>query len=204
MNKQQLLESLKSKGFSKPILRAFEKVEREDFVPKHIKPYAYEDNAQPIGHCQTTSQPYTIGVMLDLLDLKPRQKVLEVGSGSGYVLALLSQIVGKKGKVYGIDIIKALVEQSREVLKGYENVMVYHRDGNLGLKEKAPFSRILISAALKQIPKTLIDQLKQGGILVAPIGARYEQALIAFEKKKDKLVIKKEILGFIFVPFVKP
>ena len=106
MNKQALINSLKQKGFSRRILNAFEKVKRENFIPDKLKKYAYEDTALPIGEAQTISQPYTIAMMLSMLELKKGQKVLELGSGCGYVLALISEIVGDKGRVYGIERIK--------------------------------------------------------------------------------------------------
>ena len=200
MKKSQLLSSLKQKGFSKEILNAFSKVKRENFIPKELKSYAYEDIALPIGEGQTISQPYTIAMMLSLLELKKPQKVLEVGSGCGYALALLSEIVGKNGKVFGIEIIKELADKSKQNLKDY-NVEVYNKNGAEGLKEKAPFHCILISAACKEIPKTLLSQLKDNGIIVAPVG-EHEQSLVAVQKKKNKFIVKKEIPGFVFVPFL--
>ena len=200
MNKQQLLQSLKQKGFSKEILNAFSKVKRENFIPEELKPHAYEDTALPIGKAQTISQPYTIAVMLSLLELKKSQKVLEVGSGCGYVLAMISEIT--KSKVFGIEIIKELADKSKKNLKDYKNIEVYNKNGADGLKEKSPFSRILISAACEKIPKKLLSQLKNNGIIVAPVGSKYEQSLVAVQKIKNKFIIKKEIPGFVFVPFV--
>ena len=202
MNKTQLLKNLKQKGFSKEILNAFSKVKRENFVPEKLKIHAYEDTALPIGKNQTISQPFTIATMLSLLELKKGQRVLEVGSGCGYVLALLSKITGKNGKVYGIEIIKELAERSKQNLKEYENVKVYNRDGSEGIPEESLFSRILISAACKEIPKKILSQLKNNGILVAPIGPRYEQSLVAIQKRKNKFIIKKQMPGFVFVPFI--
>jgi protein-L-isoaspartate(D-aspartate) O-methyltransferase len=202
MNKKELLQSLKQKGFSKEILDAFSKVKREDFVPENLKPCAHEDTALSIGKGQTISQPYTIAMMLSLLELKKSQKVLEAGSGCGYVLALISKIVGENGKVFGIEIIKELVEKSKKNLKDYKGIKVYNRDGALGLKEESPFDRILISAACKEIPKKLLSQLKNNGIIVAPVGSKYEQSLVAVKRVKNKFIVKKEIPGFIFVPFV--
>ena len=248
MNKQQLLLSLKQKGFSKEILNAFSKIPRENFIPPQLKSKAYEDTALPIGKAQTISQPYTIAMMLSLLKLKPNQKVLEVGSGCGYVLALISEIT--KSKVYGIEIIKELAEKSKQNLEMFKTTSrdfhriaikksltgtgrevykrmpqasdfvvgtifphqhpvrdreksfeVYNKDGSEGLKEEAPFSRILISAACKKIPKTLLSQLKYNAILVAPVG-EHEQSLVVVQKIKNKFIIKKKIPGFVFVKFV--
>ena len=215
MDKVQLLKHLKQRGFSKEILNAFLKVKRENFIPVKLKKRAYEDNALPIGNSQTISQPYTIAVMLSLLKLKQRQKVLEVGSGCGYVLALISEIVGIKstarctpnckikGQVFGIEIIKELTEKSKQNLKDYKNIKIYNKNGSEGLSKQEPFDRILISAGCRKIPKTLLSQLKNNGIIVAPVGSKYEQSLVAVQKKKNKFIIKKRIPGFIFVEFVE-
>jgi len=188
MNKTQLLQHLKTQGSSKNILNAFSKVKRESFIPKDLESRAYEDRALPIGNGQTISQPYTIATMLNLLDLKKSQNVLELGSGCGYVLALISEIVGEKGKVYGIEIVKKLAEKSKNNVKDYRNIKVYNRDGRKGFirekdatfvkvqKESRPsvlrgkstretrgslvFDRIIISAACKEIPKKILSQLK--------------------------------------------
>jgi protein-L-isoaspartate(D-aspartate) O-methyltransferase len=202
MDKIQLLKSLKQEGFSKDITGAFSKVRREDFLPDNLRHKAYDDTALPIGDGQTISQPYTIAAMLSLLGLKKGQKVLEIGSGCGYVLALISDIAGKKGKVCGIEIIRSLADKSRINLQDYNNIEVFCANGYDGLNEKAPFDRIIISAALEEIPGPLVEQLKEGGIIVAPIGSPYEQALTSFQKANGKLEIREEIPGFIFVPFV--
>jgi len=200
MNKTKLLNSLKKQGFSKEILDAFSKVKRENFISKKLKPYAYDDRALSIGEGQTISQPYTIAMMLSLLDLKKDQRVLEIGSGCGYVLALISTIT--QSNVYGIEIVKELAEKSKINLKEYKNVKVYNKDGALGLNEKAPYDRILISAGCEKFPKKVLLQLKNNGILVAPVGPRIEQSLTVIQRKKNKFIIKEKIPGFIFVPFV--
>ena len=203
MNKQELLNSLREKGFSKKIVDAFSRVKREDFTPRNIRAMAYEDTALPIGHGQTISQPYTIAVMLSLMDLKKSQKILEIGSGCGYVLALLSEIVGKNGKVYGVELVKELAIKSKEDLAGYRNITVYNKNGSEGLPEKARFDGIIISAALRDIPEKIMGQLKNNGIVVAPKGSRFEQELIAIQRKSEsEFEIKKRIPGFIFVPFI--
>jgi len=203
MNKQELLKRLKSFGFSKKILDAFSRVKREDFVPEDLEDQAYEDTPLPIGHGQTISQPYTIAVMLSEIELKKSQNVLEVGSGSGYVLALISKILGKNGKVSGIEIISELAAKSKEALTDYENVEVYNRNGSGGLPEKAPFDRILISAACREIPKKLLNQLKDQGLLLTPKGPRFGQTLVVIKRQGDEFKIIREIPGFIFVPFVE-
>jgi protein-L-isoaspartate(D-aspartate) O-methyltransferase len=203
MNKQQLLESLKSQGFSKKILDAFSKVKREEFIPHELEDNAYEDTPLPIGQGQTISQPYTIAMMLSELGLKKGQKVLEAGSGSGYVLALISEIVGEKGKVFGLELVSGLATRSKENLRDYKNIEVFNRNGFNGLPEKAPFDRIIVSAACRVIPEKLLHQLKDRGILVAPKGPRFEQDLFVIQRKKNVFDIKKKIPGFIFVPFIE-
>lgn len=203
MNKFQLLEHLKKLGFSSKILDAFSIVGREEFLPFELESQAYEDTALPIGNGQTISQPYTIALMLSELDLKKGQKVLEAGSGSGYVLALISSIIGKSGKVFGLEIISKLAKRSKKNLIGYKNARVYNKNGYLGLPEEAPFDRILLSAAVREIPKNLLEQLKDNGILVAPIGPRFEQKITVIQKKGNEIIKKSEISGFIFVPFVE-
>lgn len=203
MDKKELLQSLRRKGFSQIILNAFSNVKREDFIPGKLERYAYEDTCLEIGFEQTISQPWTIALMFSLLKLKKNQKVLEIGSGSGYVLALISNIVGNKGRVYGIERIKELADKSKESLKEYKNVKVYNQDGMYGLQEFAPYDRIIISAGYKEIPPRLISQLKNKGIIVAPLSLKeYEKSLMAFEKIKGKLILKKEIPGFVFVPLI--
>ncbi len=227
MKKKDLLERLRSYGFSKRIIEAFAVVRREDFVPQSEKECAYIDEALPIGHGATISQPYTIGFMLALLDVKPGQKVLEVGSGSGYVLALLSELV-QEGEIYGIEIIHELAEQSKKALNGRKNVKnhplkqvachvvleharepfspkrahkgsrhvkVVEGSGWAGLPEKAPFDRILVSAAATKKPYHLIEQLKAGGILIVPVGNTIVQI-----KKVNGKVEEKDFPGFVFVP----
>lgn len=194
MNKDELIASLQKKGFSHEILSAFEKVKREDFVPEHLVGYAYEDIALPVIEGSTLSQPSTIAFMLDLLEVKDNQNILEIGSGSGYVLALLAEI-NKSGKVYGIEIIKELAINSRKYLENKKNVEIIIRDGSQGLPEFAPYDRILISASCPEVPRHLLSQLKDDGILVAAV----RQSIFQI-RKKDSKTTEKEFPGFVFVP----
>lgn len=202
MDKEELIRGLKNKGFKENIINAFEKVKRENFIHENFKKLAYEDIALPLTNEQTISQPSTIALALSLLKLKENQKVLEIGSGCGYVLALMSEIVGKEGKVYGVEIVKELANKSIETLKNYSNIKVYNRNGKIHAEE-APFNRILISAALPQIPSGILEQLADNGIIVAPIGSDYMQTLASIRKVEGKFVVEKEIPGFIFVHFVE-
>ncbi|HLC78644.1 MAG TPA: protein-L-isoaspartate O-methyltransferase [Candidatus Nanoarchaeia archaeon] len=202
MEKNDLLISLRRVGFSESIISAFANIKREEFIPEEYRQMAYHDVALPIGNNQTISQPYTIATMLSLLHVKKGQKILEIGSGSGYVLALLSNIVGETGTVFGIEIIKNLADNSKKVLKSYRNVRIYNQDGKDGLKFHSPFDRILISAACEEVPKAILDQVKPGGMLVAPIGSSQQQSITAIKKHESFSIKVKEIPGFVFVRFV--
>ena len=200
--KHHLLKSLSDRGIDPRVLEAFSAVDREDFVPADLENMAYEDVPLPIGKNQTISQPFTTAVMLSLLEPKKGQKILEIGSGSGYVLALLSSIVEEKGKVFGMELLSELAKKSRKPLMSYKNVRVYNKSGAHGLSEQAPFDRIIISAAINEIPEEILQQLKNNGILVAPKGSRFEQDLVVIQRKKNIFEIKKKVPGFLFVPFV--
>ncbi len=202
MNKNQLLESLKKQGFSEKIINAFSKVKRENFISKNLEERAYENIPLAIGKGATISQPYTIATMLNMLNLKLGQKVLEIGSGCGYVLALISEIIGNTGQVYGIEVIKDLAEKSKKNISNYKNIQIYNKNGRFGLKEKALFDRILISAGSKEISKELLFELKNNGILVAPIGSRHMQSLVAIKRNQNKFKIISSKSGFIFVELV--
>jgi len=194
--KQKLIDSLKQKSFSSEIISAFEKVPRENFVPEHLKSYSYEDMALPIESGSTISQPQTIAFMLSLLDLKQNQKVLEIGSGSGYVLSLISEII-KNGKVYGLEINKRLAIKSRNVLQNDSNISIFNKSGSIGLPNQAPFDRIIVSAAFPdlRIPFQLTEQLSDEGVLIAPV----QSSIFKLTKSLDKIT-KEEYSGFAFVP----
>ncbi|HLC36462.1 MAG TPA: protein-L-isoaspartate(D-aspartate) O-methyltransferase [archaeon] len=193
------IESIKSRE----VEHAFLKTAREEFLPENLKEYAYADNAFPIGFNQTISQPSTIAIMLELLSVKKNQKVLEVGSGSGYVLALLSDLVGEKGKVFGVEIIPELAEISKKHLNKLKikNAQVVQGDGSIGLKKAAPFDRILFSAAAPAVPEELIEQLNENGKIVGPTGDMFSQDLIIIEKVNGKINKKiHPVMKFMFVP----
>ena len=197
-SKQLLIESLKKKGYSESIISAFEKVKRENFVPEHLKSYAYEDIALPIESGSTISQPSTIAFMLSLLDLHYGQKVLEIGSGSGYVLSLISEII-KSGKIYGLEINKRLAIKSKELLSKDSNIEIFNKSGSLGFSSLAPFDRIIVSASFSdlRIPLSLLEQLSPNGILIAPV----KSSIFKIIKNSDGKLIKEEFQGFVFVPF---
>lgn len=196
MQKQTLITYLKIQGFPKKITNAFSKVKRELFIPEEHKELAYENQPLPIGNNQTISQPYTIAFMLDLLDLKDNQKILEVGSGSGYVLALINEI-SKNSNIHGIEIIKELATSSKKILTKNKNIKITQADGNKGLKQNPPFDRILVSASAKEIPQKLLEQLKIKGVMVCVVG----NSIVKIKKEKNR-IRKIEYLGFSFVPLV--
>ena len=205
MNKKELIENLESKGFESKIIDAFSKVKREKFIQNKLKSFAYNDEALPIGEGQTISQPHTIAIMLSMLDADKGDKILEIGSGSGYVLALLSRIVGYKGKdkgeVFGVERIKELAVKSKKPLKEY-HIKIFNKNGYYGIPGKK-FDRIIISTACSEIPKPLISQLRNNGIIVAPVGNKFQQSLISYKKIENRLVVQEENPGFIFVPFIQ-
>ncbi len=202
--REQLVEYMSGRAVkSENVKNAFLKVKRELFVTDDCQEYAYADDAMPIGYNQTISQPSTIAVMLELLDAKEGMKVLEIGAGSGYVIALLSELVGEKGKAYGIELVKELIERAKNNIKkqGCKNVAVIYGDGSKGWPENAPFDRILISAACPFIPKPLFEQLKEGGRIVAPVGDRFTQMMETMVKKDGKPLKSQYLEGyFAFVP----
>ena len=193
MGKRELLESLKERGISDRVVDAINKVHREDFVPLKFKFNAYEDKPLPIGDNATISQPSTVAFMLDILDVRPDAKVLEIGSGSGYVLAILSKLAAG-GSVHGIEINKDLVSSSTEILKSFKNVEVHKVNGRGGFLRYAPYDRILVSAAYAYTPYHLVDQLKINGVLVAPVGSRIVKLIRRIDGTSEK-----EYPGFSFV-----
>jgi len=195
MNKKQLINELKKQKFSDKIVGAFEKVDRSFFVPGELRPQAYQDMPLPIGEGQTISQPYTIAFMLSILDVQDKQKILEIGSGSGYVLALLAEL-NKNGKIVGIERIKKLAENSKEKIPN-KNVEIFHKDATKNLDEK--FDRILVSAAFDEMPQKIINKnLNFGGKMVVPI----KDSLFLIEKKSGQNKVT-EFPGFVFVPVLE-
>lgn len=194
---------IKARGISdKKILEAFKSVPRHEFVPGEYRNQAYADRPLPIGNNQTISQPYIIAAMLDKLSLNSDSKVLEVGSGCGYVLAILSQIVAQ---VYGIERQSSLVEKSRATINklGYDNVEIKYGDGKLGWPEKSPFDASIVSAATDQLPEQLLKQLKIDGKIIIPIGNSFSQRLILYHKKEDGQIRKNKLEPVRFVPLVE-
>ncbi len=179
------------------VLDALRSVPRHLFVPETYRSRSYEDGPLPIGHNQTISQPYIVALMTDLIDIQPGEKVLEVGTGSGYQAAVLAEIADS---VYTIEIVKPLADRASEILDsiGYNNVKVMHGDGYQGYEEAAPYDAVIVTAAPDHVPQPLIDQLAMGGRLVIPVGSIY-QYLTLYEKTEDGLR-KKTGIAVRFVP----
>ena len=180
------------------VLAAMRKVPRHLFVPENLIPEAYDDTPLPIGYGQTISQPYIVALMTELLQLRGDEKVLEVGTGSGYQAAVLAELARE---VYTIEIVEPLARQAAERLRelGYTNVHVRHGDGYDGWPEKAPFDGIIVTAAPEEIPKPLLDQLKPGGRLVIPVGA-WSQDLLVVTKSADGKITRRVVIPVRFVP----
>jgi protein-L-isoaspartate(D-aspartate) O-methyltransferase len=195
---------IERRGVRNPdVLRAMRTVPRHLFLPEALRPQAYQDHPAPIGCGQTISQPYIVALMTELLEPSPKHKVLEIGTGSGYQAAVLSMLVDR---VYSMEIVPELARSSAVLLKelGYRNVTVRLGDGYNGWPEEAPFDRIILTAAPPEIPRTLIDQLKPGGRLVAPEGKTpFEQNLVVIEKFPDGRLKKRSVLPVAFVPMVR-
>lgn len=182
------------------VIETMKKVPRHLFVPEEIIDEAYDDRALPIGHGQTISQPYIVALMTELLELKGDEKILEIGTGSGYQAAILAEL---SKEVHTIERVKPLADEAQRKFEklGYKNIKVYIKDGTEGLPEEAPFDRIIITAATPDLPQPLIEQLKKGGIIVAPVGERYSQHLIK-GIKRDKDLKKHYIIPVAFVPLI--
>jgi protein-L-isoaspartate(D-aspartate) O-methyltransferase len=180
------------------VLEVMRTVPRHEFVPGVLRSRAYEDNPLPIDYGQTISQPYIVGFMTQCLEPQPTDRVLEVGTGSGYQAAVLARLVDR---VYSIEIIDALARRAAGDLKrlGYTNVFVSIGDGYKGWPEAAPFDAIIVTCAPERIPVPLQDQLREGGRMIIPVGPAWEQQLILLVKKKSRLE-KNYVLPVRFVP----
>jgi protein-L-isoaspartate(D-aspartate) O-methyltransferase len=191
-------EQIRARGIEKgSVLKALEKVPRHLFVPEQLRHLAYADRPLPIGLEQTISQPAIVAYMTEAADISKREKVLEIGTGSGYQAAILGEVAGE---VYTIEIIPELAERARLVLAelGYKNVFVRAGNGYLGWPEQAPFDAIVVTAAPDQIPQALIDQLAVGGKMVIPVGTG-DQEMVIVEKGR-KGVTKRKTIPVRFVP----
>jgi protein-L-isoaspartate(D-aspartate) O-methyltransferase len=189
--------------FSGPVMAAMGKVPRHRFVPIPQEAFAYDNRPLPIGDGQTISQPYIVALMTDLLDLKPSDKVLEVGTGSGYQAAVLGELAAK---VYSIEIVEPLGRRAARILGdlGYRNIEVRVGDGYGGWPDAAPFDAIIVTAAPAAVPQPLIDQLKPGGRMVIPVGGSFDaQQLLLVQKQPDGSATTRRTLPVRFVPLTR-
>jgi protein-L-isoaspartate(D-aspartate) O-methyltransferase len=180
------------------VLAAMAKVPREEFVPSESRPASYEDGPLPIGYGQTISQPYIVAFMTEQLRPNPTDRVLEIGTGSGYQAAILADLVSE---VYSIEIVSLLAKNAEETLHrlGYKNVHLKIGDGYQGWPEAAPFDAIIVTCAPDKVPQPLVDQLKDGGRMVIPVGDKFAQQLYLLEKKNGQLK-QSATLPVRFVP----
>lgn len=203
--RKQLIGHLVNSGYIKSdkVKRAMLKVPRENFVLPEYKDEAYVDIALPIVGGATISQPLVHAATLEALQIKDGEKVLEVGAGSGIVLAYLKELVGPRGKIFGVEISKEVFDFAKKNLKktGYfDKVTLINADGSKGLPEQAPFDKIVVSAAAGEIPKKPIDQLKPEGVMVIPLGASPDyQELVLVKKTRDKKLVKENLMGVVFM-----
>jgi protein-L-isoaspartate(D-aspartate) O-methyltransferase len=185
------------------VLRAMREVPRHLFVPEEARRFAYESRPLPIGHDQTISQPYIVAVMTHLLGAKPEDRVLEVGTGSGYQAAVLSRLVRQ---VHSIEIVEPLAQRAARTLRelGYANVEVRSGDGYAGWPERAPFDRIIVTAGADHIPRPLLDQLRPGGRMVIPLGSKPDTLeLTLVDKDARGRIRKRALLPVRFVPLTR-
>ena len=192
---------INKESFNTSVLQAMNTVPRHEFVPAQLRDEAYENRPLPIGFGQTISQPYIVALMTALLQPEPDHRVLEIGTGSGYQAAVLSQLVAK---VYSIEIIEQLGKSTKQLLTrlDYDNIETRIADGYNGWPKHAPFDSIIVTAAISHIPPPLVQQLKKGGRLLIPVGTRFQtQYLTLVEKGKQGKVTTRQLLPVIFVPF---
>jgi len=199
--RERMVESqIKARGLKdERVLQALLKVPRHLFVPEEMRSFAYGDEPLPIGEGQTISQPYIVAYMTEMLELKGEERILEVGTGSGYQTAILAEIVKE---VYTVEVVESLSLKAQEILRGigYSNIYFKIGDGTLGWKEYAPFDSIMVTAAPAEVPRTLEEQLKVSGRMIIPVGFEFQElVLVTREKKGFK---KKKLLPVRFVPLI--
>lgn len=195
-------EQLEKRGIRNPwLLQAMLDIPRHIFVPPDDREKAYEDGPLPIGCGQTISQPYIVASMIELIEPKENQRTLEVGVGSGYSTAVLSRLVKE---VYGVEKEASLMAQAENRFKelGLPNIRLKPGDGTLGWPEEAPYDSILVTAAAPEIPKSLLKQLKIGGVMILPVGGRMEQNLVRVIKRTEEHYQEKTLYGVRFVPLI--
>lgn len=202
--RKEVVEHLERMGYLKnpEIKRAMLKVKREDFVAPEYRENAYVDTPLPVPGNVTISAPHMHVIFMNALKLKPGDKVLEVGFGSGILLAYMREVIGNKGKIIGIEIVPEAFEFGKKNLEraGYKDIKLVLGDGSLGLPEEAPFDKIISSASCPEVPNPWVEQIKPGGIVVSPVGPETGyQELVYLEKKEDGKIVRKNLGGVVFL-----
>jgi len=199
---RMVLEQLVDRGIKdRRVIKAMQRVERHRFVPEEYRSVAYGDHPLPIGYEQTISQPYVVAFMTEVLQLKPTDRVLEIGTGSGYQAAILAEICDS---VFTIEIVPELAHRAKNLLEqlGYKNIQVKHGDGYQGWPEKAPFDAIIVTCSPTKIPQPLKSQLKEGGRMIIPVGYPETGQELYLIRKENERLIEKAVLPVRFVPMV--
>lgn len=199
--RKKMVEILKQKGITDMVvLEAIAKVPRHFFLENAFEEHAYEDKAFPIGNGQTISQPYTVAFQTQCLQIKPNDKVLEIGTGSGYQTSVLLEM---GAQVYSIEYVKELYAKTKYFLEflGYK-AQLFQGDGTLGLPRYAPYDKIIVTAGAPTVPDALIEQLKIGGILIIPVGDREKQSMLKLTKVSETKLVQDAFDNFSFVPLV--
>jgi len=201
LRRRMVRETIAAEGIDHPrVLEAMQRVPRHLFVPENLRPHAYFDQALPIGHQQTISPPFIVAYMTQVLDPQAEDRVLEIGTGSGYQAAVLAELVRE---VYTIEIVEPLATEAQSRLRnlGYKNIHVRAGDGFEGWPEQAPFDRIIVTCSPESVPQPLVDQLREGGQMVIPLGERYQQSFYLLEKRNGKLE-QTQLVPTLFVPML--
>ena len=201
MRRLMLDEQLIGRGISdERVLAAFRKIPREKFVPEDYRNNSYDDCPIPIGENQTISQPYMAALMTQCLGLKGQEKILEIGTGSGYQTAILAETAGE---VYSIERIERLAKEAEKILRSleYKNFKIKAGDGTLGWEEHGPYDGIIVTAGAPSIPQSLVKQMKDGGRLIIPVGGGSTQTLTVVEKNGES-VVARDLCGCVFVPLI--
>lgn len=199
-----LLRELRDQGIeSNTVLEALDRVPRERFVPRGVRHLAYANHPLPIGYDQTISQPYIVALMTELIDPQPTDRVLEIGTGSGYQAAVLGEL---GAEVFTIEIVPELAASAATLLGelGYDRVHIRHGDGYLGWPDEAPFDKVIVTAAPEEIPAALVEQLRTGGRMVLPVGPQGGvQQLVLLRKTSEGEVLQERVIPVRFVPMVR-
>jgi protein-L-isoaspartate(D-aspartate) O-methyltransferase len=204
LRENMVKEQLMARDINDPAtLKAMQLVPRHEFVPSEMKPYSYSDGPLSIGMGQTISQPYIVAYMTQVLKLQKQDRVLEVGTGSGYQAAILAQLVDS---VYSIEIIPELSHKAKNTLSalGYENIVLKIGDGYIGWPEKGPFDAIIVTAGAEEVPEPLQNQLREGGRMIIPVGPHKGIRQLLLISKKSGKIKSKEVMAVRFVPLVRP